>query len=86
MSEIISFHRKKAEILRNAVEQAEARLNKHRAELGWLKQNGALLAELVKASMRVDSALLHHREREAALTAHGIGEGGGPGIAARAAG
>jgi hypothetical protein len=75
MSEIINFRRKKTEILCNAVEQAEACLNKQQAELGWLKQKGALLAELVKASMRVDAAKLHYRERAAALAAHRIGEG-----------
>jgi len=84
MSVIIDFRRKKAEFLCSAVEQAEARLNKDQAELGWLKQNGALLAELVKASMRVDASKLHHRERMAALAAHCVGEGVEPRVAARA--
>ena len=70
MNEIINFHFKKTEALRSAVEEADARVDKHQAELGWLKHNGASLAELVKASMRVEEALFDHQRREAALARH----------------
>ena len=84
MSVIIDFRRKKAEFLCSAVEQAEARLNKDQAELGWLRQNGALLADLVKASMRVDASRLHHRESLAALAACCPDQDAEPRLAARA--
>jgi hypothetical protein len=67
MGEVISFQRKKVEIFRDAVEEADAHVGKRAAEADWLRRCGASLAELVRASLNVDQAMLDRRKCEEAL-------------------
>ncbi len=67
MNEIISFHRKKQEILRGAVEAADAILDRLKAEMDMLRRSAAPYAELVKASMKLEGAILTRRKSEEAL-------------------
>ncbi len=62
MNEIINFHRKKLEILGDAVEAAEATLARRRAEMDRLKRSDAPYADVVKASIALDGAVLACRK------------------------
>lgn len=68
MNEIISFHRKKQEILRDAVEAADARHDRLEAEMDRLRRGGAPYAELVKASMKLEGAAMARRKSGEALS------------------
>ncbi len=67
MNEIINFQSWKQTILRDAVEAAEAKVDRLRAEIERLKRNDAPYSEQLQASMDLDRARHAYLKRERAF-------------------
>jgi hypothetical protein len=67
MGSIINFQRGQFELLRGAAEAAEAQANRRKAEVSWLQENGAKLADLVRATLWFDEALHKFQQHKAEL-------------------
>jgi hypothetical protein len=67
MNEIISFQSWKQTILRDALDAAEATVDRLAAEMARLKRNDAPYSEQLQASMDLDRARQAYRKRERAF-------------------
>jgi hypothetical protein len=78
MNEIISFQSCKQTILRDAIEKAEAKVDRLVAEVARLERNGAPYSDQLRASMELDRARLAYRNRERAFARFCGAESDGP--------
>ena len=68
MGDVIDFQSRRGEILRRKADEYAASAQQHEARLGWLKRNGASLADQVRSSLGAQKAHGDHCEIERALT------------------
>lgn len=67
MSEVIAFPNRKQQVLRKALEMAEAAVTRTFTQADFLQRNGGSVAEQVKASLEFNRALNEFRRCESAL-------------------
>jgi hypothetical protein len=67
MSEVIAFPNRKQQVLRQALEMAEAAVTRTFSQADYLQRNGGSVAEQVKASLAFNRALSEFRRCETAL-------------------